>query len=79
MGVKEQKKNHTPQHTRTHTITDGRRKKNRLHRPSQTQKCFELLTINNMKLIKQIHNTWAPNMTLGSCMSLHKKQGEEAE
>lgn len=26
-----------------------------------------------MKLIKQIHNTWAPG--LGSVMSLHKKQG----
>lgn len=48
---------------------------NRLHRPSQTQKCFELLTTNNMKLIQQIHNTWVPDATPGSCMSLHKKQG----
>lgn len=63
----------TPQHT--HTIKDERRK-NRLHRPSQTQKCFELLTTNNMKLIEQIHNTREPRLRAGACMSLHKNQGK---
>lgn len=56
-----------------HTITGGRRNKIDCTYHLKHKKCFELLTTNNMKLIKQIHNTWVAG--LGSFMSLHKKQG----
>lgn len=77
MRFRGQKNNH---HTQTSTH-NHRREENKLksdctHTPSQTQKGFELVTTNDMKRVKeQIHNTWVPNMTPGSCMSLHKEWG----